>query len=121
LPKSLVQSTNLDEADDTTPLGTVGSPALTALYLKLETADHDIDPNCGQALQQASDLQFLIWPDAQADGVAVLPDGLPQAIQACANQKTIPLATLRQIGTNPRLVDAIAAAYQAGEFDKRPN
>jgi hypothetical protein len=120
LPKSLVQSTELDEADDTTPLGTVGSPALTALYLKLETADHDFDPSCGQALQDTN-TQFQLWPDAQANGVAIVPDGLPQVIQACANQETIPLATLRQIGANPRLVDAIAAAHQAGEFDKKQN
>ena len=114
LPKALVQSTILDYSGDGLPLGVVFSPALTALYMKL--AQPNIDPSCVPELQQ-SPFPFMLWPDAKADGVVLNPDGLAHAIAACGPQETIPLATLRQIGVSPTLLDAIAAAHQAGEFD----
>ena len=112
LPKTLAGTASLDEAGDGTPLGVVASPALTALYLKLEKPDAD----CAETLQD-TDLHFMLWPDAANDGVTMAPSGLPHAFAACGEDATIPLATLRTLGVEPALLDAIAAGHKAGLYD----
>jgi hypothetical protein len=115
LPKTLAGKATLDTAADGTRLGVLASPALTALYLKLSKPDAD----CGSALRDA-DLQFMLWPDAARQGVAMQPSGLPHVIAACGDDAVIPLATLRTLGVEPAVLDAIAAGHQAGLYDSKP-
>lgn len=115
LPKTLAGKATLDTAADGTRLGVLASPALTALYLKLSKPDAD----CASALHD-TDLQFILWPDAARQGVAMQPSGLPHVIAACGDDAVIPLATLRTLGVEPALLDAIAAGHQAGLYDSKP-
>lgn len=115
LPKTLAGKASLDTAADGTRLGVMASPALTALYLKLSKPDAD----CGPALRD-TELQFMLWPDAAREGVAMEPSGLPHVIAACGTDAVIPLATLRSLGVEPALLDAIAAGHKAGLYDSKP-
>jgi hypothetical protein len=115
LPKALLGTASLDTAGDGTQLGVVASPALKGLYVKLAKPDAD----CGSALRE-SDLQFLLWPDAARDGVAMAPSGLPHVIAACGADVVIPVAMLRTLGVASMLVDAIATAHKAGLFGPTP-
>jgi hypothetical protein len=107
LPKTLAGKATLDSAADGTRLGVLASPALTALYLKLSKPDAD----CTPALRDTG-LQFILWPDAVRGGVAMQPSDLPHVIAACGPDVVIPLATLRTLGVEPALLDAIAAGHQ---------
>jgi hypothetical protein len=114
LPKALAGKATLDSAADGTKLGVMASPALTALYLKLSKPDAD----CASALRD-TDLHFMLWPDAAREGVALQPSGLPHVIAACGDDAVIPLTTLRMLGVEPALLDAIAAGHKAGLYDPR--
>ena len=107
LPKTLAGKATLDTAADGTRLGVLASPALTALYLQLAKPDAD----CAPALRD-TDLQFILWPDATRQGVAMQPSGLPHVIAACGTDVVVPLATARMLGVDPALLDAIAAGHQ---------
>jgi hypothetical protein len=111
LPKSLAGTATLDSAGDGTKLGVVASPALKALYVKLAKPDAD----CASALQDI-DLQFILWPDAERWGVAMEPSGLPHAIIACGPDVVIPMSMLHSLGVQAPLLEAIAAAHQAGLY-----
>ena len=115
LPKTLAGKATLDSAADGTRLGVLASPALTALYLKLSKPDAD----CAPALRD-TDLHFILWPDAARQGVTMQPSGLPHVIAACGDDAVIPLATLRTLGVEPALLDAIAAGHKAGLYDPAP-
>ena len=112
LPKKLAGTATLDTAGDGTPLGVVNSPALMALYVTLMKPD----PDCAQALQDYHP-QFMLWPDAARNGVAMEPSGLPHVVAACGPDVVIPLATARTLGVEPALLDAIAAGHEAGLYD----
>jgi hypothetical protein len=109
LPKALVGTASLDTAGDGTRIGVAASAALTKLYLTLVKPDAD----CASALREA-ELQFMLWPDAARDGVAMQPSGLPHAIAACGDDAVIPPATLRTLGAEPGLVAAIEAGHRGG-------
>jgi hypothetical protein len=111
LPQALVGTASLDTAGDGTRIGVAASAALTKLYLTLVKPDAD----CASALRE-TDLQFMLWPDAARDGVAMQPSGLPHAIAACGDDAVIPLATLRTLGAEPGLVAAIEAGHRDGLF-----
>ncbi len=115
LPKALVHTAALNSAGDGTRLGVVASPALKALYMKVAKVESD----CVPVLQDA-DLQFILWPDAQREGVALEPSGLAHAIAACGPDAVIPLPTLRQLGAEPALLDAISAAHKARLYGLAP-
>jgi hypothetical protein len=115
LPRALLGTASLDTAGDGTRLGVVASAGLTALYFKLVKPDAD----CMPALRD-TDLHFMLWPDAERDGVAMAPSGLPHAIAACGTDTVIPVATLRTLGVTAGLVDAIASGHKAGLFGPAP-
>jgi hypothetical protein len=102
LPKALMQSATLDTAGDGTSLGVVASPKLTELCMQYAK----LDPDCTAALHDTG-LQFMLWPDAGHDGIAIGPTGLPHVI---------PLSVARGLGVSPGLLDAIDAAHKAGLF-----
>jgi hypothetical protein len=115
LPKSLGLKTSLDTAGDGTRLGVVASDKLKALYMKTDK----MDPECVQSLQDM-DLQFILWPDAEHDGLAMEPSNLPHAFAACGDDVVIPLPALRQLGVDPALLSAIAAAHEAKLYGPTP-
>jgi hypothetical protein len=111
LPKALVGTASLDAAGDGTRIGVAASAALTQLYLTLVKPDAD----CASALRE-TDLQFMLWPDAAREGVAVQPSGLPHVMAACGDDAVIPVARLRTLGAEPGLVAAIEAGHRDGLF-----
>lgn len=113
LPRTLAAQATLDTAGDGTRLGVIASPALTALYLQEAGARiAQVDAGCTAALHDTS-MEFVLWPDAQRDGVALQPSNLPHVMAACGVDAVLPLATLRRLGAAPDLLDAIAAAHAA--------
>ncbi|WP_413988739.1 hypothetical protein ACMDCR_22365 [Labrys okinawensis] len=111
LPPALLGEKGTTKAADGTVLGTLSSPALTALYVKA-VKPADIDPSCQDALD-SQPLHFLAWPDAKADGLALLQTDLPHVTAACGPAATVPMAELRSAGVDPALLDAIEAAHKA--------
>ncbi|HWA61847.1 MAG TPA: hypothetical protein VG939_10755, partial [Caulobacteraceae bacterium] len=114
LPKAMVREATTDSDMDGTVVGAVVSPALHALYLKSVNADfgHDASwkSDCGEVLEN-EDLAFQLWPDAKKDAVVIAPFDLPHVVAACADDVAIPTATLRRMGVNAALLDAIDAAH----------
>jgi hypothetical protein len=117
LPKAMVQGTSTDTAGDGTVVGFVTSKTLQSLWLKVEAAASPIDPDCKDADTDPK-LTLTLYPDAKADGLAVEPGDFPHVIAACADTNVIPTATLRPLGVDAGLLDAIDAAHAGGFFDK---
>lgn len=117
LPKAMVQGTSTDTVVDGTVVGFVTSKALQSLWLKAEAAANPIDPDCKDAVTDPK-LQLSLYPDAKAGGLAVQPGDFSHAIAACADANVIPTATLRPLGVDAGLLDAIDAAHKGGFFDK---
>ena len=113
MPKALSGKASLTSAADGTRLGVLTSPKLRALYLKASKPDAE----CAQALE-GDELPLMLWPDAQAGGVAIQPADLPHVIAACGPAAIIPVAVLRPMGVDGGLLDAIEAAHKAGNFGK---
>ena len=117
LPKSMVQSTSTDTVVDGTVVGFITSKTLQSLWLKAENATSPIDPECKDAVTDPK-LQLGLYPDAKAGGLAVQPGNFAHVIAACADTIVIPTATLRPLGVDAGLLDAIDAAHAGGFFDK---
>jgi hypothetical protein len=118
LPASPIQGTSLDSAGDGTQVGVVSSRALLDLYLKARSSDpkDPLDPECRDVLSD-SGLKFNIWPDAKGDGLALETEGLPHAVAACgADSVTVATSTLRKVGVQPALLDAIDTAHARGWY-----
>ena len=117
LPKSMVQGTSLDTDINGATIAFVTSKALQSLWLKAETATDPIDPDCKDAVSDPT-LKLALYPDAKAGGLAVEPGDFPHVIVACADTNVVPTATLRPLGVDAGLLDAIDAAHAGGFFDK---
>jgi hypothetical protein len=112
LPASLAAATATDTAGDGTTIGTVSSPALAVLYIKTVVGQSDAPEDCKQVLTDPSlSLNFMLWPDATHDGLALAPFGLIHAVAACGPAAVLPTATLRKLGVDAKLLDAIDAAH----------
>jgi hypothetical protein len=93
-------------------LGTIASDKLADLYR--DAAKHGGgDPDCADALKD-TELNFILWPGAKQNALAVQSAGLPHAIAACGPALPIPVETLRSLGVNPELLDDIDAAHRQG-------
>jgi hypothetical protein len=117
LPKSMVQGTSLDTDINGATIAFVTSKTLQSLWLKAESATDPIDPDC-QDSDNDPKLTLALYPDAKAGGLAAEPGDFPHVIQACADTNVIPTATLRPLGVDAGLLDAIDAAHAGGYFDK---
>lgn len=106
LPKPVVERSSLDSSADGAKIGVVGSKALSALYV--EGLGKGLDPDCKEALTSA-DLNFVLWPDAKAKGLAMQTVSLPHATQACADVVAIPTTKLRELRADKSLIDALEA------------
>ncbi len=119
LPASLIQGTSLDSAGDGTQIGVVSSRALQALYLKAKISDpkDPLDPECKDVLSNPG-LKFNIWPDGKGDGLALETEGLAHVVAACGSDSVIVATlTLRKLGVQPALLDAIDTAHARGWYD----
>jgi hypothetical protein len=110
LPAPLLGQKGTTKAADGTVLGTLASPALTALYVKA-VKPAEIDPSCADALDSQT-LHFLIWPDAKENGLALQQTDLPHVAAACGPAATVPMTELRSAGVDGALLDAIEAAHK---------
>jgi hypothetical protein len=107
LPAGLKARADLDTAGEGSSIGRVSSPALHALYLQAVKADKAADQaDCADVLADPA-LPFQLWPDARAHGLVLEPAGLPHAVAACANTEAVPSATLRRLGLDGRMLEAI--------------
>ncbi len=106
LPKPIVETSSLDTAEDGAKIGVVGSKKLSAFYV--EGLGKSLDPDCKEALT-TGDLNFVLWPDAKAKGLAMQTVSLPRAMQACADVVAIPTTKLREFGAAQSLIDALEA------------
>lgn len=117
LPKAMVQGTSTDTDVAGTTVGFVTSKKLQSLWLEAEATANPIDSDCQDADNDPK-LALSLYPDAKAGGLAVQPGDFPHVIQACADANVIPTATLRPLGVDAGLLDAIDAAHAGGFFDK---
>ena len=111
LPEAVAGTMALDDAADGSKIGTVNSAKLHELYAERYPAN---DPPADRAtcLEAMATAAFIVWPDAAIGGLVIEPEGLPHAVQACAEPVAIPLATLSALGVAAPLTDAIEAAHQ---------
>ena len=89
----------------------------SAANIPAEWAANPIDPDCENAVNDPK-LTLSLYPDAKAGGLAVQPGDFAHVIAACADTNVIPTATLRPLGVDAGLLDAIDAAHGGGFFDK---
>ena len=108
LPATMLRSAG-SAGDGSNQDGTVASDVLADLYRKSGKPEA-VNPQCKEAIAESS-LSFLIWPDAKRDGLVIQPSGLPHVIAACAAPFVIPTATLRQLGVDSGLIDAVDIAH----------
>ncbi len=120
LPTSLVQSSTLDTAGDGTRIGVIGSHTLQEFYINAQFAGtkNAVDPGCRDVLQD-SKLNFSLWPDAKAEGIAIEPQGLAHVVAACGGSLVIPVPELRKMGVQGTLLDAIETAHAHGWYGFR--
>jgi hypothetical protein len=90
---------------------TVRSDKLTQLYRDAWKRARGDDPDCAEEIDQ-TELSFSLWPDAKEGGVVADPIGLRHAVQACGDDVTIHLDTLKSLGADPDLLKAIDAAHR---------
>jgi len=108
LPAGMVQDIGKENASDGSVIGTLTSSALVVLLC--EGLDQPIDHECKDVLSDPA-LTLVLWPDAKADGLAVMPSSLPHVVYACGPSVTIPTAVLRKLGVDAGLLDTIDAAH----------
>ena len=108
LPADVAGTMTLDDAADGSKIGTVNSAKLHAVY----AGHYPSTKDRAACLEAVADAAFILWPDAEAAGLVIRPEGLPYAVQACAEPVVIPLAALGALGAAPTLTDAIEAAHQ---------
>lgn len=82
-----------------------GSRALTELYTAANAA---LDEEC-RGVVAGQDHYFIVYPDALAGGLVVVPVDLAHAVSACADPVALPPATLRAIGVTHPILDALTA------------
>jgi hypothetical protein len=97
LPETLLQ-TDRPDYDKDYPLR---RPALQALYLGHIAQN----PDCAEVYGDAMNFNFAL--DAKAQALLMAPVGLPYAVTACAETAQIPLAEMRSLGLDARLISAL--------------
>ena len=116
LPASMLEETITDTVGDGTVIGLVKSKMLSELYVKSLTAQKT-DSECLQYLADTS-LTFMLWPDAEQDGIVIEPSNIIHAMTACGDSVTISLPAGRALGIDAALLDDIDEAHRHGWFDR---
>jgi len=116
LPPQLVGEQSLDETMDGTKMVALHSKRLHELYMQqYKLGGHAGDKDCIEAMEEAgADGPPSITPylDAQAGGLGIEFD-VAHAVEACAEQVVLPLATLRAEKAPELTLKAIEAAHAA--------
>jgi hypothetical protein len=103
---------------DGTPLppDEIASPAATALFIA-ESEKEGVGADCKEAFAE-QEMHFELWPDAKAKGLAMRAANLLHWAEGpCSGPATIPLATLKQLGVNPALIQDIeTGSYQVQNY-----
>lgn len=108
LPHSLQPDTTSDSASTATDAALAGIPALTALYLSRATLDPSTDADCLHSLASYDHLSFLVWPDAKAHALMLMPNGMAYVDTPCQNPVAIPVELLLKLHASPRLILSLA-------------
>ncbi|NEY90426.1 hypothetical protein [Tabrizicola oligotrophica] len=82
------------------------TPEVAELYI---SSDPEIDPDCANLIRDNEGL-FDVWPNAAQHGLTLMPFGLAYFFTFCQNPVTIPTATLRQLGFDKALLEALEAS-----------
>jgi hypothetical protein len=118
LPPQLVGTVALSETMDGTKMVTLQSKRLYELYMQqYRLGSHASDKDCIEAVEEAgADGPPAMTPylDAQTGGLGIEFD-MAHAVEACADQVVLPLATLRAEKTPELTLKAIEAAHAAGK------
>ncbi|MGH7091940.1 MAG: hypothetical protein ACREFB_00210 [Stellaceae bacterium] len=98
---------------------TVTSDALWKRYVKLAAPVSGIK-DCTDVLANPPwhGTGLMLWPDAAADGVAMMAADFPHVIKACGPPVTLTMAELRKLGVRPAFLADLAEAHRNGWFDK---
>ncbi len=117
LPRGMLQGATTNTAGDDTTEGLVTSHVLAAAFRKIGSGDGGLDKQCAEVLSdtgQWGPLAFELWPDAQANGLALEVPTLPHVVAACGAPAVIPAAELRKLGVGPVLLGPLATAHRDG-------
>ena len=91
----------------------VTSTALWNRYARLATTA--ADKQCAPVYANTPETELMLWPDAKKNGLDAAPDW-PHVIAACAIVVTLSPAQLRDLGSPPAFIDAIATAHDRGWY-----
>lgn len=92
-------------------MGTPSAPSDAFLDQYIAGLNLGADDECRAVLldyHHAHDLTFDLWLDGAAHSLGVIPNGLAHAVSACAAALEIPVDTLRTLGFDAVLLDALA-------------
>ncbi len=115
LARGMLAGSTTNTASDETTEGLVTSPVLAAAFRKAAAADAGRDKQCAEVLSgkgQFGALVFQLWPDAQANGLALEFPTLPHVVAVCGAPEIIPAAELRKLGVGPVLLAPLATAHR---------
>lgn len=113
MPASLAVTSGTSTGADGTVVGTIAAARLTELYIKAVKAG-GIDAQCDDALKD-TELHFIAWPDVKANGLVLQQMDLPHVAAACGPAATIPMAILRELGVDAKLLDAMEVGRKAAQ------
>ena len=113
MPASLAVTSGTSTGADGTVVGTIAAAKLTELYIKAVKTE-DADAQCDDVLKQ-TELHFIAWPDVKTNGLVLQQMDLPHVAAACGPAATIPMATLRELGVDAKLLDAMEAGRKAAQ------
>lgn len=115
LPPALTQPSRADTGLNGLPIARLSAPALIAWYRAAALAQMDQiqRADCADAYGR-EDMTVTLWLDARREGLGMITDDFPHAIQACAIEAVMPVADLEQRGANKALTVAISRAHAAG-------
>jgi hypothetical protein len=117
LPATLTGTIALEGGEDGTKMVTLASKRLWSLYWMAYQASHKDDESCSASIKElgANDPPpMMVWL-AGASGSLGLTFNVPHAVLACADEMTVPSATLHQEGAALPLIEALEAARAGSE------
>jgi len=80
---------------------------LKKLYLSRAIVEAPLPKACLDSFQSDDKMHFLIWPDAKAQALMMMPDSMAYAQNVCAEIVSLPLDLLRHLPAAPRLSEAL--------------
>jgi hypothetical protein len=112
-PKAVAGDAATETVSDGTVVGTLASPALSALYRTkvVAQADPSLRQDCAGLFD--APVPVMLWLDAAIPAVRMQTPSFPHAVKVCADAVSLTLADLKRLGAAPRLTEALVAAHAA--------